>query len=57
MTSTSAQHIKDMAGHMNENLKEQLNGIRFVNGGRLKLLGSQSKELLVKGWDVLNSDK
>lgn len=51
LTSTSAQHIKDMAGHMNENLKEQLNGIRFVME-EVKLLGSQSKELLVKGWDV-----
>lgn len=50
LTSTSAQHIKDMAGHMNENLKEQLNGIRFVME-EAKLLGSQSKELLVKGWD------
>ena len=51
LTSTSAQHIKDMAGHMNENLKEQLNGIRFVME-EVKLLGSQSKELLVKGWDA-----
>lgn len=51
LTSTSAQHIKDMAGHMNENLKEQLNGIRFVME-EAKLLGSQSKELLVKGWDA-----
>ena len=51
LTSTSAQHIKDMAGHMNENLKEQLNGIRFVME-EVKLLGSQSKELLVKGWNV-----
>lgn len=51
LTSTSAQHIKDMAGHMNENLKEQLNGIRFVTD-EVKLLGSQSKEILAKGWDV-----
>lgn len=51
LTSTSAQHIKDMAGHMNENLKEQLNGIRFVME-EVKLLGSQSKEVLVKGWDA-----
>lgn len=51
LTSTSAQHIKDMAGHMNENLKEQLNGIRFVTD-EVKLLGSQSKEVLAKGWDV-----
>lgn len=51
LTSTSAQHIKDMAGHMNENLKEQLNGIRFVTE-EVKLLGSQSKELLMKGWEV-----
>lgn len=50
LTSTSAQHIKDMAGHMNENLKEQLNGISFINE-EVKLLGSQSKELLTKGWD------
>ena len=50
LTSTSAQHIKDMAGHMNENLKEQLNGIRFVTD-EVKLLGSQSKEILAKGWD------
>ena len=51
LTTTSAQHIKDMAGHMNENLKEQLNGIRFVTD-EVKLLGSQSKEVLAKGWDV-----
>lgn len=51
LTSTSAQHIKDMAGHMNENLKEQLNGIRFVTE-EIKLLGSQDKEVLAKGWDV-----
>lgn len=51
LTSTSAQHIKDMAGHMNENLKEQLNGITFVTE-EIKLLGSQSKELLMKGWEV-----
>lgn len=51
LTSTSAQHIKDMAGHMNENLKEQLNGITFVTE-EVKLLGSQSKELLMKGWEV-----
>lgn len=51
LTSTSAQHIKDMAGHMNENLKEQLNGIRFVTD-EVKLLGSQSKEVLAKGWDI-----
>jgi hypothetical protein len=50
LTSTSAQHIKDMAGHMNENLKEQLNGIRFVTD-EVKLLGSQSKEVIAKGWD------
>jgi hypothetical protein len=40
-----------MAGHMNENLKSQLNGIRFVTD-EVKLLGSQSKEVLAKGWDV-----
>ena len=51
LTSTSAQHIKDMAGHMNENLKEQLNGIRFVTD-EVKLLGSQTKEVLAKGWDA-----
>lgn len=51
LTSTSAQHIKDMAGHMNENLKEQLNRIRFVTE-EVKLLGSESKELLLKGWDI-----
>lgn len=51
LTSTSAQHIKDMAGHMNENLKEQLNGIRFVTD-EVKLIGSQSKEVLAKGWNV-----
>ena len=51
LTSTSAQHVKDMAGHMNENLKEQLNGIRFVTD-EVKLLGSQSKEVLAKGWDI-----
>lgn len=51
LTSTSAQHVKDMAGHMNENLKSQLNGIRFVTD-EVKLLGSQSKEVLAKGWDV-----
>lgn len=51
LTTTSAQHIKDMAGHMNENLKEQLNGIRFVTD-EVKLLGSQSKEVLAKGWDA-----
>ena len=51
LTSTSAQHIKDMTGHMIENLKEQLNGIRFVNE-EVKLLGTQSKEVLAKGWDV-----
>ena len=56
LTSTSAQHIKDMAGHMNENLKEQLNGIRFVME-EAKLLGSQSKELLVKGWDAAQLDQ
>lgn len=51
LTSTSAQHIKDMAGHMNENLKEQLRGINFVTE-EVKLLGSESKELLLKGWDI-----
>ena len=51
LTSTSAQHIKDMAGHMNENLKEQLNGIRFVTD-EVKLLGSQDKEVLSIGWDI-----
>lgn len=51
LTSTSAQHIKDMAGHMNENLKEQLNRIRFVTE-EVKLLGYESKELLLKGWDI-----
>lgn len=51
LTSTSAQHIKDMAGHMNENLKEQLNGIRFVTD-EVKLLGSQDKEVLAIGWDI-----
>ena len=56
LTSTSAQHIKDMAGHMNENLKEQLNGIRFVTD-EVKLLGSQSKEVLAKGWDIFQLEK
>ena len=56
LTSTSAQHIKDMAGHMNKNLKEQLNGIRFVME-EAKLFGSQSKELLVKGWDAAQLDQ
>lgn len=51
LTSTSAQHIKDMTGHMIKNLKEQLNGIRFVNE-EVKLLGTQSKEVLAKGWDI-----
>ena len=51
LTSTSAQHIKDMAGHMIENLKEQLNGIRFVTE-EIKLLGSQDKEVLTKGWNL-----
>jgi hypothetical protein len=40
-----------MAGHMNENLKEQLNGIRFVTE-EIKLLGSPDKEVLTKGWDI-----
>lgn len=56
LTSTSAQHIKDMAGHMTENLKEQLNGIRFVTD-EVKLLSSQSKEVLARGWDIAQLEK
>ena len=44
LTSTSAQHIKDMAGHMNENLKEQLNGVKFVTD-EVKLLAKPLKVL------------
>lgn len=31
LTTTSAQHIKDMAGHYVDNLKQKLNFIIFVN--------------------------
>ena len=30
LTSTSAQHIKDMAGHLVDNAKSKLNSINFV---------------------------
>ena len=56
LTTTSAQHIKDMAGHYVDNLRQKLNSITFVNTN-ISIIGSDKQTLINRGWnlDELNS--
>lgn len=48
LTSTSAQHIKDMAGHLVDNAKSKLIGINFVTED-VTLIGSNTQHRLHTG--------
>lgn len=48
LTSTSAQHIKDMAGHLVENAKSKLNSINFVTED-VTLIGNSTPHRLRTG--------
>lgn len=48
LTSTSAQHIKDMAGHYVDKIKSQLQGISFVNE-EIALIGNSTRHSLSIG--------
>jgi hypothetical protein len=48
LTSTSAQHIKDMAGHLVDNAKSKLNSINFVTED-VTLIGSNTQHRLHTG--------
>lgn len=48
LTSTSAQHIKDMAGHLVDNTKSKLIGINFVTED-VTLIGSNTQHRLHTG--------
>ena len=56
LTSTSAQHVKDMAGHYVDDLKQKLSSITFVNSN-INIIGGEKSTLVNKGWnnDELNS--
>ena len=56
LTTTSAQHLKDMAGHYIDDLKQKLNSITFVNTN-ISIIGSDKQTLINRGWnlDELNS--
>lgn len=56
LTSTSAQHVKDMAGHYVDDLKQKLSSITFVNSN-INIIGGENSTLVNKGWnnDELNS--
>ena len=56
LTTTSAQHVKDMAGHYIDDLKQKLNSITFVNTN-ISIIGSDNPTLINKGWskEELNS--
>ena len=48
LTSTSAQHIKDMAGHLVDNAKSKLNSINFVTED-VTLIGNNTQHRLRTG--------
>lgn len=48
LTSTSAQHIKDMAGHLVDNAKSKLNSINFVTED-VTLIGNRTQHRLRTG--------
>ena len=48
LTSTSAQHIKDMAGHLVDNAKSKLNSINFVTED-VTLIGNNTQHRLHTG--------
>ena len=48
LTSTSAQHIKDMAGHLVDNAKSKLNSINFVTED-VALIGNSTQHRLRTG--------
>jgi hypothetical protein len=48
LTSTSAQHIKDMAGHLVDNAKSKLNSINFVTED-VTLIGNSTQHRLHTG--------
>lgn len=48
LTTTSAQHIKDMAGHLVDNAKSKLNSINFVTED-VTLIGNNTKHRLHTG--------
>ena len=56
LTSTSAQHVKDMAGHYVDDLKQKLSSITFVNSN-INIIGGENSTLVNKGWneEELNS--
>lgn len=56
LTSTSAQHVKDMAGHYVDDLKQKLNSITFIDNN-ISIIGGDNQTLVNKGWneDELNS--
>lgn len=56
LTTTSAQHVKDMAGHYVDDLKQTLNAINFVDT-TINIIGSDKPSPVNKGWneDELNS--
>lgn len=56
LTTTSAQHIKDMAGHYVDDLKQKLQSVTFINTN-INIIGSDKQSMVNKGWndDDLNS--
>ena len=56
LTQTSAQHVKDMAGHYVDDLKQKLSSITFVNSN-INIIGGENSTLVNKGWneEELNS--
>jgi hypothetical protein len=48
LTTTSAQHIKDMAGHLVDNAKNMLASISFVNE-EMSIIGNTDKSSVCKG--------
>lgn len=56
LTTTSAQHVKDMAGHYVDDLKQKLSSITFVNSN-INIIGGENSTLVNKGWneEELNS--
>lgn len=56
LTTTSAQHVKDIAGHYVDDLKQKLNSITFVNTN-ISIIGSDNPTLINRGWTLeeLNS--
>lgn len=51
LTKTSAQHIKDLAGHAIETLNASINSITFYSE-TMQVIGSETKHELKKGWDA-----